>query len=66
MAVSFNYACFKDTLKVVDNFKNKQQKCIAAFHTKRPGNYSICLSGQKFLGTIFQLQLNNMLVKKIN
>ena len=39
---------------------------IAAFHTQRLGNFSICLSGQKFLGTIFAVKTkNNVLVKKI-
>ena len=26
---------------------------IAAFYTQRPGNYSICLSGQKVLAAVF-------------
>ena len=49
---------------------------IAAFHTQRPGNYSICLSGQNFLATIFvmktiqvlrlfSIKSENKIVKKI-
>ena len=29
---------------------------IAAFHMQGPGNQSICLSGQKFLATIFVMK----------
>ena len=49
-------------------------KIIVAFDTQRLENYSICLSRQKILATIFvmknskifkrQTELNNMLVKK--
>ena len=34
---------------------------IAAFNTQRPGNYSICLSGQIFLATIFVMKTNQVL-----
>ena len=34
---------------------------IAAFHTQRPGNYSICLSVQIFLATIFVMKTNQVL-----
>ena len=30
---------------------------IAAFHTRGPGSYSICLSGQKILATIFIIKI---------
>ena len=32
------------------------QKLIAAFHMQEPGNYSICLLGQKFLATMFVMK----------
>ena len=35
--------------------------CIAAFHTKRPGNYSICLPEQTFLAPIFVVKTNQVL-----
>ena len=34
---------------------------IAAFHTQRPGNYSIFLLGQTFLATIFVMKTNQVL-----
>ena len=33
---------------------------VAAFHTQRPGDYSICLSGQKFLAAIFVMKTNQV------
>ena len=33
---------------------------IAAFYTQRPGNYSICLSGQKFLAVIIFMKTNQV------
>ena len=34
----------------------------AGFHTQRSGNYSICLSGQKSLVTIFVMKINQVLM----
>ena len=34
---------------------------IAAFHTQRSGNYSICLSGQKSETTILAMKINKVL-----
>ena len=37
------------------------QTPIATFHTHRHGNYSMCLSGQKFSATIFFMKTNKVL-----
>ena len=34
---------------------------ITTFHTQRPGNYSICLSGKIILATIFVMKTNEVL-----
>ena len=34
---------------------------ITTFYTQRPGNYSICLLGQKYLAAIFGMKTNQVL-----
>ena len=46
--------------KALSPFYHKNIFIIAAFHSQRPENYSICLSGQKFLATMYLMKINHL------
>ena len=47
--------------KALRSFYHKNIFIFATFHTQRPENYSICLSGQKFLATMYLMKINHLL-----
>ena len=47
--------------KALSPFYHENIFIIAAFHTQRPENYSICLSRQNVLATMFLMKTNHVL-----
>ena len=60
MKITAMFMKMKTTNSTEKTHKNQNQSHIAAFHTQRPGIYSICLSRQKDLATIFVMKTDQV------